>query len=59
MVYLNILKTSQENTCVEVSFNKIKLIKLQASQGCNVIKKETLTQMSSCEFCEFFQNIIL
>ena len=55
MVYLNILKTLQENTCVEVSF----LIKLQASQGCNVIKKETLTQMSSCEFCEFFQNIIL
>ena len=55
MVYLNILKTSQENTCVEVSF----LIKLQASQDCNVIKKETLTQMSSCEFCEIFQNIIL
>ena len=30
-------------------------IKLQAS-ACNFIKKETLTQVLSCEFCEIFKN---
>ena len=38
-----------ENTCARVSF----LIKLQA---CNFIKKETLTQLFSCEFCEIYKN---
>ena len=32
------------------------LIKLQAS-GCNFIKKETLAQVFSCEFCEISKNI--
>ena len=31
------------------------LIKLQAS-AFNFIKKETLAQVSSCEFCEIFKN---
>ena len=31
------------------------LIKLQAS-GCNFIKKETLAQVSSCEFCEISKS---
>ena len=28
-------------------------------QGCNFIKKETLAQVFSCEFCEFFKNTFL
>ena len=39
------------NTCARVSF----LIKLQAS-ACNFIKKETLTQVFSCEFCKVSKN---
>ena len=38
---------SQESTCARVSF----LIKL-LFQGCNLIKKDALTQMFSCEFCK-------
>ena len=36
-VFLEILQNSQENTCARV---------------CNFIKKETLTQLFSCKFCE-------
>ena len=43
---------SQEYTCAGVSF----LIKLQA-EACNFIKKETLTRVFSCEFCEIFKDI--
>ena len=48
-VFLEISQNSLENTFVRVYF----LIKLQA---CNFIKKETLTQVFSCEFCEIFIN---
>ena len=48
-VFLEISQNSHENTCARVSF----LIKLQA---CNVIKKETLAQVFSCEFCEIPKN---
>ena len=48
--FLEILQNSQENTCVRVSF----LIKLKAA--CNFIKKETLTRVLSCEFCEISKN---
>ena len=50
--FLKILQNSQENTCVRVSF----LQKLQDST-CNFIKKETLAEVFSCEFCEIFKNI--
>ena len=50
-VFLEISQSSQENTCTRVSF----LIKLQAL-GCNFIKKETLAQAFSCEFCEISKN---
>ena len=50
-VFLEISQISQENTCVRVSF----LIKLQAA-ACNFIKKETLAQVFSCEFCEISKN---
>ena len=48
---LEISQNSQENTCARASF----LIKLQA-EPCNFIKKETLAQVFSCEFCEFSKN---
>ena len=50
-VFLKISPNSQKNTCVRVSF----LIKLQALT-CNFIKKETLTQMLSCELCVIFKS---
>ena len=50
-VFLKISQNSQENTCARASF----LIKLQASVS-NFIKKETLAQVFSCEFCEVFKK---
>ena len=50
-MFQEILQNSKENTCNRVSF----LIKLQGS-ACNFIKKDTLTQVFSCEFCEIFKN---
>ena len=44
-VFLEILQNSQEKTCDRVSF----LMKFQ-DEAYNVIKKETLTQVFSCEF---------
>ena len=49
---LTVLQNSQESICARVSFS----IKLQAKAN-NFIKKETLTQMFSCEFCEILKNI--
>ena len=55
--FLTISQNSEENTCARVYF----LIKLQRPETCNFIRKETLAQVFSCEFCEilrtlFFQN---
>ena len=50
-VFSEISKNSQENTCARVSF----LIKLQA-EACNFIKRETLGQVFSCEFCKISKN---
>ena len=47
-VVLEISQNLQENTCVGASF----LIKLQAEEACDFIKKETLAQAFSCQFCE-------
>ena len=49
-VFLEISRNSQENTCARVSF----LIKLQAAF--NLIKKDTLVQVFSCEFYEISKN---
>ena len=51
-MFLEVSQNSQENTCARVSF----LIKLQ-TEACNFIKKETLTQVFSYEFCEISKNI--
>ena len=45
-VFLEISQNLQENACVRVSF----LIKLQTF--CNFSRKETVTHLLSCEFCE-------
>ena len=50
-MFLKISQNSQENTCVIVYFS----IKLQA-HTCNFVKKETLAQVFSCEFCEISKN---
>ena len=51
-VFIEISQNSQENTCARVSFS----IKLQAS-ACHFIKKETLAEVFSCEFCKISKNI--
>ena len=51
IIFLEISQNSQENTCVRASF----LIKFQV-KAFIFIKKETLTQMFSCEFCEISKN---
>ena len=48
---LKISQNPQENTCDGDSF----IIKLQV-KACNFIKKETLAQVFSCEFCGIFKN---
>ena len=50
-LFLKISQNLQENTYAKVSF----LIKLQA-WACNFIKKETLAQVFSYEFCEISKN---
>ena len=53
-VFLKISQNSQKNTCAKVSFS----IKLQ-TWGLNFIKKETLVQVFSGEFCEIFRAAFL
>ena len=48
-MFLENVQNSQENTFVRICF----LMKLEA---CNVIIKETLGQVFSCEFCEISEN---
>ena len=50
--FFKIPQNSQENTCVRVSF----LISCRP-ETYNFIKKETLAQVFSCEFCEIFKSI--
>ena len=50
-VFLEISENSQENTCAGV-FSK----QSWRPQTSNFIKKETLAQVFSCEFCKIFKN---
>ena len=52
-MFLEILENWQENTCARVSF----LIELRP-KACNFIKKETLAQVFSCQFCKISKNTI-
>ena len=45
--FLEISQNSRENTCARFSF---------LPPACNLIKKETLAQVLSCDFCEIFKN---
>ena len=54
-VFLEVSQNSHENICTRVSF----LIKLQASEACITIKKETLVMEFSCEFWEISKNTFL
>ena len=49
-MFLNISQISQENTCAKASYLR------KLPEACNFIKKETLAQVFSCEFCEIFKN---
>ena len=49
---LEISQNSQEKSSTRVFF----LNKVARLQPCNFIKKETLAQVLSCEFCEIFKN---
>ena len=45
-MFLKISQISQENTCTRVC----------RAKACNLIKKETLAQVFSCEIYEIFKN---
>ena len=49
-VIRNFAKFTGKHMCQRFFFNKV------AGQACNFIKKETLVQVLSCEFCEIFKN---
>ena len=49
-VHRNFAKFTGKHLCQSLLFNKV------AGGSCNFIKKETLTQVFSCEFCENSKN---
>ena len=49
-VLKNFAKFTGKQLCQSLFFNKV------AGQACNFVKKETLVQVFSCEFCEIFRN---
>ena len=53
MVFVKNSQNPLENTCVGVFFNTVAALRPRA---CKFIKKETLTQLFSCELCENFKN---
>ena len=52
-LFLKISQNSQENTCVGVSI----LIKFTCLRPATLSKKDTPTQVFSCEFSEFFRTL--
>ena len=51
-VFLKITQNSKENTCVRVFF----FDKVASLRPATLLKKETLAQVFSCEFCEISKN---
>ena len=49
-VFRNFAKFTGKHLCQSLFFNKV------AGEACNFIKKETLVQLFSCEFCEISKN---
>ena len=54
-VLLNFAKFTVKRLCQSLPFNKIAGLRPQA---CNFIKRETLAQVFSCEFCEISKNTV-
>ena len=52
-VLRNFIKFTGKHLCQRSFFNKV------AGLACNFIKKESLTQVFSCEFCEISKNTFL
>ena len=52
-VLTNFAKFTGKHLCQRLFFNKVAGLRPQA---CNFIKKESLAQMFSCEFCEISKN---
>ena len=52
-VLRNFTKFTGKHLCQSLFFNKV------AGQACNFIKKETLAQVFSCEFCGISKNTFL
>ena len=50
----NFTKLTGKHLCQSLLFNKVADLKPEA---CNFIKKETVAQVFSCEFCEIYKNI--
>ena len=51
------LRSSHQRCSTKKKFLKISQnLQENRPQGCNSIKRETSTQVFSCEFCKFFQN---
>ena len=55
------LKFTGKHLCQSLFFNEVAgrpetLLKKRLWHACNFIKKETLAEVFSCEFCEFFKN---
>ena len=51
-VFRNFAKLTGKHLCQSLFFNEV------VGQACNFIKKETLAQMFSCEFCEISNNTV-
>ena len=49
-VFKNFAKFTRKHLCQSLCFNKV------AGGACNLIKKEILTMMFSCEFCEISKS---
>ena len=52
-VFLNISQNSQKKPCASLFFLTQSC---RPQRGATLLKKETLAQLLSCEFCETFQN---
>ena len=52
----NFAKFTGKHLCQSLFFNKVADLRKTPPMACNFIKKDTLAQVFSCEFCEIFKN---
>ena len=62
VVLKNFTKFTGKHLCQSLLFNKIAGLRpatlLKETLACNFVKKETLAQVLSCEFCEIFKSTV-